>query len=106
MAAGYYLTALIAIYPIGMRAVQIAVRIDHFRLNPQAELHAQTVHMVDKRLQPVRELFGINVPVAQTGVIVVALAKPAVVYYKQLNAQLGRLIGELHLVFVKYIEQR
>lgn len=33
--------------PIGVREIEIAFGRDHFRLDPQAEIHAQRVHPLD-----------------------------------------------------------
>ena len=44
--------------------------------------------------ETVGEFLRIHGPVAEAGVIVVALAEPAVVHHEELDAQLGGLIGE------------
>ena len=36
-------------HPIGMRTIKVAVRIDHFWLEPEAEFHPKEVHLVDQR---------------------------------------------------------
>ena len=38
-------------HPIGIRAAYFAIGIDHFRLEPQAELHAQRADMISERLE-------------------------------------------------------
>ena len=51
-------------HPVGMRAVEVAVGIDHLRLEPQSEFHAQAADMVRKRLETIGiDLFR-DVPVA------------------------------------------
>ena len=70
-----------------MLAVEIGVGVDHLRLNPQAKVHAQRVNFVDERLEAVGKLLLIHIPVAQAGVVVFALAKPAVVHHKPVDAE-------------------
>ena len=70
-----------------MLAIQIGIGIDHLRLDPQAEVHAQRVNLVDQRLQPVRKLLLVHVPVAEAGVIVFALPEPAVVHHEAIDAE-------------------
>src|SRR5665213_2114113 len=84
-------------YPIGMLAVKIAVGVDHLRLNPQAEIHAERVNFVDERLKTVGKLLRIDVPIAEAGVIVLALAKPAIVHNEAFYAEAGSLFCERHL---------
>src|SRR6187402_3729310 len=84
-------------HPIRMRAVEIAVRIDHLRLHPQAEAHPEPVHLVDERLQSVWELVTIDYPVTKPGTVAVARAEPAVVHDEALHAERGRLLGKAHL---------
>src|SRR5271163_4439546 len=68
--------------PVGVLTVEIAVRIHHLRLDPDAEVHPQRVHLLDHRLQAVGKLLLVEVPVAQAAVIVVALTKPAIINHK------------------------
>ena len=39
--------------PFGMGAVQVGVRVDHLRLDPDAELHAEPAHVIDQRRQAI-----------------------------------------------------
>jgi hypothetical protein len=70
-----------------MLAIEIGVGVHHLRLNPQAKIHPQRMNLVDQRLQAVRKLLRVHIPVAQAGVVVLALAKPAVVHHKAVDAQ-------------------
>ena len=63
-----------------MAAVQVRVGVDHLRLDPQAELHAETVHLVDQRVQTARENVRTDGPVTQARVIAAAAAEPTVVH--------------------------
>ena len=72
-----------------MLAIEIGVGIDHLRLDPQAEIHAECMHFVDERLEAVGELLLVDIPVAEAGVVVFALAEPAVVHDKAVHAERG-----------------
>ena len=76
--------------PLGVRTEQVAVRVDHLRLDPQAEFHAERVHVRDQRAEAVRELGFVRPPVAQSGAVVVAAVEPAVVEHKTFDADRGR----------------
>ena len=59
------LSSRLELHPVGVRAVQLAVRVDHLRLDPDPELHPQRVHLVGERLQAGREAVGVGRPVAE-----------------------------------------
>ena len=92
--------------PIRVRAVQIAVRVDRFRLDPQPEIHAQRVHMVDQLLQTVRKLLRVDRPVAQPRPVGMARAKPAVVHHEKLHAHPRRAFRQPHLRVCPHVELR
>jgi len=52
---------------------------------------------VDERLQAVRKLLLVHIPVAQAGMVVLALAKPAVVHHKSVNCPALRPSPPAHL---------
>ena len=72
-----------------MGAGQVGVQVDHLRLDPQPELHAEPAHGVDQRVQAVRPDVLVDVPVAQPGGVVAAVAEPAVVEDVPLDADLA-----------------
>ena len=43
--------------PFGMLAIEVGIGIDHFRFDPEAEVHAEGVDLVDERLEAVGEIF-------------------------------------------------
>ena len=51
--------------PVGMRTVQVAVRRNHLRLEPDSKLEAQPVHFVHEARQPALELVLVYEPVAE-----------------------------------------
>ncbi len=87
--------------PLGVAAGEIRVRVDHLRLNPQAELHAQVADVAGQRVEPVRPHPLVHVPVAEPGVVVPPPAEPAVVQHEPLGADPGRDVRQfLELVQV------
>ena len=38
-------------HPIGMRAEQVGIRVDHFRLEPQAKFESLAMHIIGERLE-------------------------------------------------------
>ena len=98
------LTAIGVIGPVRVRAVKVAIRIDHLRLHPDAELHPQLVDLIHQRSQSARQLGGVYGPVAEPGSIVVARPKPAVVDDEQLDPQLGRPSRERELLLCAHVE--
>ena len=83
--------------PVRVFAVEVGVRIDHLRLDPDAEIHAEGVHTVDHRLQTVRKFLRVHVPVAQSAMIVRPLPEPAIVDHHALHAELGGFLSERNL---------
>src|SRR6185437_6566459 len=87
--------------PVWMLAIQVAVLVDHLRLDPQTEVHAERMHAVDQRLQPMREFVRVRIPVAQTGMVVLPRAEPAIVHDEPLNADGRGLLRQLRLAFFR-----
>ena len=87
VAAEHRLVAGVDERPLGVGAVQVAVGVDHLRLDPDAELHAERLHVVDQRRQPVGMRVGRHHPVTEPGAIVAARAEPAVVEHEALDAR-------------------
>ena len=38
-------------HPVGMRAEQVGIQVDHFRLEPQAEFESLAMHIIGERLE-------------------------------------------------------
>ena len=83
--------------PIWVGAVEIAVRADHFRLNPQPEVHAQGIDLGDQRSQPAGKLRLVRPPVTQTGGLIAPPMEPSVIHHEQLDAEPGGPPGKLGL---------
>ena len=77
-----------------MGAVEDAVRGDQFRLDPQAELHAQRVNPLAQAGKAVGQLAQVVDPVAQGAVVAVPVAEPAVVEHKEIDAHALRRLGQ------------
>ena len=80
--------------PVGVLAVEVGVGVDHLRLEPQPELHAEAVHVVDEPSEPVRPHRLVDPPVAEAGGVVAAAEEPPVVQDEPLHADLRREVGE------------
>ena len=91
-------------HPVRMRAIEVGVGVDHLRLDPEAEVHAERVNLVDERLEAVGKLLLVYIPVAQAGVVVFALAEPAVVHDEAVDAERGGLFGQRHLAGLGDVE--
>ena len=81
--------------PLGMLACHGRVLVDHFRLEPQAKLHAVALDVLDERREPVRPHVRADNPVAEARVVVAAIAKPAIVEHVALNTELRGAIREI-----------
>ena len=81
--------------PLRVSAVQVAVRVDHLRLDPDAELHAQAAHVIDQRAEAGRVRIGRHDPVAEAGRVVAARAEPPVVEHEPLGTHPCCSVGEL-----------
>ncbi len=80
-----------------MLAIEIAVGVDHLRLDPDAEVHAEGMHLVDEGLEAVGKFLRVDIPVAESSVVVFALTEPAVVHDEALGADGGGHLSEGHL---------
>src|ERR1019366_5538950 len=84
-------------HPIGMGAVEIAVGVDHLRLHPESEIHFEGVDVIDEALESLREFFRVDGPIAESGIVVIAPAEPAIVHHEEFHAELGGFRGEVFL---------
>ena len=55
------------------------------------------MHFINERLEAVRELLLVGVPVAEAGIVVVALSEPAIVDDETVHSKSRGLFGEFHL---------
>ena len=81
--------------PVRVLAGQVGVEVDHLRLEPQAEVHAELVHTVDQRVEAVGPPERVDVPVAQAGPVVRATSEPPVVEHEPLDPDGGGTLGEV-----------
>jgi hypothetical protein len=88
------LAALFMQAPVWMQPIKIAVRTDHLRLDPEAEIHAKRGHTVDQRAEALWEAGGIDFPVAERCSVVAAAAEPAVVRMKRSAPRTCRGLGQ------------
>ena len=78
--------------PVRMRAEEIGVGVDHLRLEPQPELHAQRAHAINEWSQPLRPHGRIHPPVTEPGSIIATQVEPAVVEHKPLHTDPRRAL--------------
>ena len=81
--------------PVRMRTVEIAVFIDHLRLNPDTEFHTEIIDFFNQFSQRHSQLLLIDIPVAETAVVIVSFAKPAVIHDQHLNSKICRFFGKI-----------
>ena len=80
--------------PLGVLAQQLAVRVGHLRLDPDAELEPEPRDVVDDEAEAVGEDRWRHLPVAETALVVAAVAEPAVVEHEALGADPGRSVRQ------------
>ena len=73
--------------PVRMLPIDAAVGVDHFWLEPDAKRHAEAVNVFDERIQAIRELASVNIPVRNGAGVVIARVEPAVVEHEALRAK-------------------
>src|ERR1700733_10664350 len=89
-----------------MLTVKVAVGVDHLWLYPDAKVHAQCVHAIDDRLKAVGKLLLVHVPVAETCVVILALAEPSVIDDEAFYSELAGFFRQGQLAFFADIEFR
>ena len=81
--------------PVRVSTIELAVRIDHLRLDPEAEFHTKPGHVVSQRAKAVRILHIVRPPVAQAAGVVIATVEPAIVEHEAFDPGLGGGIGQV-----------
>ena len=89
---------------IRVRPVKIAVLRYHFRLDPDAERKSHCMHFFGKLRKRHAELLLVDVPVAETTVIIVPFSEPAVVDDQKIDAQIFCLFREIQYLLPVKIE--
>ena len=89
--------------PVGVLLVEFGVHGDHLRLEPEAELHPGGVGLACHPFEV--DLLTIDEPVPQRGVVVVPVAKPAVVEDEHLNPQRLGLLDDLVELLVVEVKE-
>lgn len=80
--------------PLRVGAREVRVEVDHLRLDPQTELHAETTDGVHERREPLRPDHRVDSPVAEPRGVVPASEEPAVVQHEALDADSGGALGQ------------
>ena len=80
-----------------MALEQVAGGVDHFGLDPDAEVHAALAGLGGEVIEAVREFVGVDLPIAEAGIVVVAgmaIAEPAVVQEEGVHSQILGAVEE------------
>ena len=83
------LTAFQRQYPVGMRAKERAVRIDHLGFHPQTEFHALGMDGRDQWPQPLGVFALIQVPITQRCSLTIAAHEPAIVEHEAFRSDVA-----------------
>ena len=75
--------------PVRVRAEDVAVRVDHFRLEPDSEFHALRADMPDERGKAVGVFSRVHLPVRKCPRIVVPAAEPAIIQHEPFGSETG-----------------
>src|ERR1035437_6859532 len=91
VAAQFQFAVGLADGPFGMLLEEIAHRVDHFRLEPNAPIDSAPFCFRREVGESVRELIGVDLPIAEAGLVIVArvaVAEPTIVEQKGFGANL------------------
>ena len=80
--------------PVRVGPVQVRVRVHHLGLEPQPELHPESLDVLDQGVQTIGPHVLVNPPVAEPRVVVASPAKPTVVEYEAFHPHARGEIGE------------
>ena len=92
--------------PVRVRAIGLAVLVDHLELDPEAEFHAERVDALREARDAVRQAVGIRPPVAEAARLAAARGEPAIVEDEELDADIVRRLGDAHELLLIEIEVR
>ena len=70
--------------PIGMGAVEVTVRVDHFRLDPNAKRQAHVLNALGQRRNAGRKAFRIGGPIAKGATIIRPTLEPTIIQHQTL----------------------
>ena len=94
-------------YVLGVLLVEFRHAVGHLGFNPDAELDAAFAGGIAQALDAVRQLAGVDIPVAQRSRVVVAWifhAEPSVVHHKQFTAHGGNVAHHLQHALLVDVE--
>ena len=91
--------------PIGMRAVKLAVGVDHFGLDPESEQKICFMACIGNNAKTVRKALGIDSPIAKTCFRADTPGHPSVINDQKLSAHVLNLRNEGEQLFLGYVKQ-
>ena len=74
--------------PVRMLSVQIRIRRDHLRFEPDTELQSHGIYLIHQKFQTSRQLLLIDLPVTQARAVIITVSKPPVVHNQHFNPEL------------------
>ena len=95
--------------PVGVLFEEFALRVHHFRFNPDAELHAGLLRRLDQCGHPFGEFRARGVPVAEARVVVLArvlVAEPSVVEQEHVHAEVLCVLHQVGQDLLVKVEAR
>ena len=92
--------------PVQMFTVQVRVPVDHLRLEPEAELHAEILDPLCQSGDTVLQTVRIRDPVAQARVFTAPFSKPSVIEHEQFHAALSGFLRDPHQLVFREVKIR
>ena len=89
-----------------MGPVEVGIGIDHLRLEPETELHAQCFDLFRQPFDTAGQNVAVGVPVAQARVVAAPCAEPAVIQDEQFHAAVPGFGSDLQQLFLIEIKIR
>ena len=74
--------------PVGMLSVQIRIRRDHLRFEPDTELKSHGIYPIHQKFQTSRQLFLIDFPVTQARAVIITVSEPTIVHDQHFDPKL------------------
>ena len=89
--------------PLRMVLIKLRMRVHHFRLHPDAEIHAKFLYFFTERGNPSGQFFRVGFPVTQRRSIVVTSEKPPIIHDKEFNSGIFSGLCQLQkLLFIYF----
>ena len=91
--------------PFRMSAVEIRILRYHLRFKPDAEFHTQIIDLPHQFRQAALNLILIDIPITQTGIVIIPLAEPAVIHHNHFDTHIFRCLCDFHQFDIVKLEE-